>query len=245
MLSNVCRLSTCLVRLPEGGHGSGFLLQNRQTIVTAAHVLTTKRVEDVEFVFDPTNDEDVYKGAQLIDYDAENDFAIVHLPTPVSQKWPFLRPVSEAPNAEQIVIDERAGTITQTNTAVVTVGNPGDGDSFRPLYVRQTTIVDRGSDILRLGTELKPGDSGGPVCLASNGMAVGLISYKVDEPTNYRIDGITFARSITMVNDSLQNWSQRSPETQSKEMERVSEQFALVTVVDVLILPVATCCSIR
>ncbi len=225
-VAEFCRLSACLIRLPEGGHGSGFLLQDRQTIITAAHVLTTKRVEDVEFVFDPTNDEEIHKGAQLMDFDAENDFAIVHLAAPVAPKWPYLWPASETPSSEQIVLDRQAGTITQKNTAVVTIGNPGEGESYRPLYMRQTSIVDRGANILRLGTELKPGESGGPVCLSSNGMAVGLISFKIDDPRNYRVDGMTFARSITMVNDSLRNWRQRSPESQLKEMERVSEQFA-------------------
>jgi hypothetical protein len=227
-LVEIWRLTTCLAKLPEGGHGSGFLLRDRKTIVTAAHVLGTKRVEDVEFIFDPGNNEEVYRDAQLIHFNAEDDVAILQLKEPVADRWPFLWPAAELPAASQVVVNTttQRRTVTHRNTSVLVIGNPRHVDSYDALYTRNTTIRGYGPDVMQLGDEFKPGFSGGPVCVPASGKAIGLISYKLGVPEDYRIDGVTFAKSIRLVNDALRNWDRKSVDAQQREMTRLSNMFA-------------------
>jgi len=111
-IRDVCRMATCLIKLPQGGFGSGFLFGNRQTIVTAAHVLAAKTVGELELVFEPAEREEKYSGAQLIYFDAEQDVALLHLPSPVAEERPFLQRMDQNPDALPITPKHLHGRIT-------------------------------------------------------------------------------------------------------------------------------------
>jgi hypothetical protein len=222
----LCRRATCLVKLPEGGHGSGFLYHDRQTVVTAAHVLVTKDVENVELIFDPAEDEEKYTRARLVHFNAEDDVAILRLPSPVADDRPYLWPADKVLGPGHFVINQHAGTVDQQNPAVVAIGSPRNGDSYDPLFSRETTIVAQGRDQFLIAAELKPGCSGGPVCLSDTGRVAGLVSYKLATPGKYEMDGSTFARSIGLVNDAFNYWDRKSPDAKRRELDRLSESFA-------------------
>ncbi|MCA9081280.1 MAG: hypothetical protein KDA58_12025, partial [Planctomycetaceae bacterium] len=53
-LQTIRKAATCLIMIPDGGFGSDFLFEDRQTIGTAAHCVVAEHIGDLEFVFDPT-----------------------------------------------------------------------------------------------------------------------------------------------------------------------------------------------
>jgi S1-C subfamily serine protease len=172
-IRNICRMATCLIKLPEGGFGSGFLFGDRQTIVTAAHVLTTRNVGEVEIIFDPAENEERYAGARLIYFDAEQDVALVHLPEPVSDRRPFLHRMDQNPETTVVQVSRaedptKPAILTFVRREVIVVGNPGRGNDYDPLFTREAKIVGGRPDEFEINIELKPGYSGGPVCLADS-----------------------------------------------------------------------------
>lgn len=72
---DTCRRSVCLVRT-RYGHGAGFLVEDQQTILTAAHVIDDARtLDEIECIFSPTSppgppakDEARFKVAALVHY---------------------------------------------------------------------------------------------------------------------------------------------------------------------------------
>lgn len=230
-LEDLARMATCLIRLPEGGFGSGFLFRDRQTVATAAHVLSTKSVEDVEVVFDPAEEaEEIHTGAKLCYFDADADVAIIRLAAPVSSLRPFLWPVDELPSTKT-VIDRAKGTVTTRQPEVIAVGCPSrGGDKYDALFTRRATIIGGRPDEFVLSVELKPGYSGGPICETETGCVAGIVSYKLQASTEYKSAyqniGLTFAKSVNLVNDSVAYWERMPEEARERKMAELSSEFA-------------------
>jgi S1-C subfamily serine protease len=213
----ICRMAVCLIRLPEGGHGSGFLFGDRQTVVTAAHVLMTRRVEDVELIFNPAEAKQTrLTGARLIYFDAKEDVAVLRLAKPVAVERPFLWHLKDSVSAES-KFDARAEFLV--------IGNPARGDDYDPLYIRKAKIVSGRPDEFQLDIELHPGYSGGPVCLADTGQVAGLVSYKIIGGLQYQDVGKSFAKSADIADDAITNWTSMDANRQQDRVDRLAAQF--------------------
>ena len=109
--------ATCLILMPDGGFGSGFVFGDRKTIVTAAHCVAAPKPEDLTFVFHPTEkDEYRTKGAKLIYFDAAQDVAVLTLPQELANDTPYFWSGGNAKPDDKIVI----------------LGNPGRNGKFDP-----------------------------------------------------------------------------------------------------------------
>ena len=235
-IREICRAAVCLIKLPEGGLGSGFLFGDRQTIVTAAHVLTTKTVKEIDIIFSPAEEaETAIRGAQLIYFDANQDVALLRLAKPVEDERPFLWRMEA--NPEELVAkyvvkaggdDKRVRQIRLkfNQRDVIAIGNPGRGDDYDPLYIRKAKIVSGRPDEFQIDIELKPGYSGGPICLSDTGQVAGLVSYKIVAGAQYEDVGRTFAKSVALADDALENWTRMSPQRQQTRVDRLMQRFA-------------------
>lgn len=75
--SDLHRAAACLLVIPGGGFGSGFLMGDRQTVATAAHCVACENVNELEIVFHPTEPRETrQRGAKLIYFDAKQDVAL-------------------------------------------------------------------------------------------------------------------------------------------------------------------------
>ena len=231
-IRELCRKAVCLIRLPEGGFGSGFLYGDRQTVVTAAHVLATKTVADVEIVFDPCeDDETTLTGAQLVYFDAKQDVAIIRLDQPVARRRPFLGRVDGSPDRllprhHQNIGQARESAQRGDRRAMIVIGNPGRGDGYDPLYTRNALMVAARPDEFQIDVELKPGFSGGPICLADTGQVAGIVSYKIAASPAYQEVGKSYAKSVALADDAFSHWQRLSSNSQASRMRRLNDRFA-------------------
>jgi S1-C subfamily serine protease len=230
----ICRNAVCLIRLPSGGFGSGFLFGDRQTVVTAAHVLATSKTEDIKLVFNPgENSEEEITGAQIVYFDGKQDVALLHLPNPVNDERPFLWHAdidsvqfSASPDPKS----SKTSTSDQTakpGTDLIVIGNPtrGGGD-YDPTYSRKAKAVVPRPDEFQINIEVKPGYSGGPVCVAENGKVLGLVSYKIVRSKNYEDLGKSFAKSSSIFAEARENWTSLNAERQKTQLERLAKRFS-------------------
>ena len=217
-IAEACKRSVCLLRTPEG-HGSGFLVQDQHTIVTAAHVVDDVRsLDDLEFVFSPSSDkrypnEDELKmrGAQLIHFDRQVDVAILRLKEAV--------PADRQP----LMLSE---TKVELQTHVIAVGNPGYGKGrFLPLDTSSGMVTN--NNPLMINAEVKGGYSGGPVFGARTGEVVGITSAKLVSNGVARGDNFTraFLSHVFLVHKALQAWNVLTSEEQTAQAETVFQQF--------------------
>lgn len=217
-IAEACKRSVCLLRTPEG-HGSGFLVQDQHTIVTAAHVVDDVRsLDDLEFVFSPAADkrypnEDELKmrGAQLIHFDRQVDVAILRLKEAV--------PADRQP----LMLSE---TKVELQTQVIAVGNPGYGRGrFLPLDTSSGLVTN--NNPLMINAEVKGGYSGGPVFGARTGEVVGITSAKLVSNGVARGDNFTraFLSHVFLVHKALKAWNVLTSEEQTAQAEKVFQQF--------------------
>ena len=218
-VAETCKRSVCLLRTPDG-HGSGFLVQDQHTIVTAAHVIDDVRsLDDLEFIFSPSADkrypsEDELKlrGAKLIHFDRQVDVAILRLNDAV-------------PTDRQPLVISESKVELQTN--VIAVGNPGYGKGrYLPLDTSAGLVTN--NNPLMTNAEVKGGYSGGPVFGARTGEVVGITSAKLVCSGVARGDSFTraFLSHIFLVRNALQAWNALTPEEQNAHADKVQQEFA-------------------
>ena len=217
-IAETCKRSVCLLRTPDG-HGSGFLVQDQQTIVTAAHVIDDVRsLDDLEFVFSPSADKSYpseeelkLRGAQLIHFDRAVDVAILRLKEPVPADRQPLR-----------LSEERV----ELQTRVIAIGNPGYGKGrYLPLDTSSGVVTN--NNPLMTDSNVKGGYSGGPVFGAHSGEVVGITSAKLVVSGIAR--GDTFTRSflshVFLVRKALQAWNALNTDEQTARAETVWQDF--------------------
>ena len=217
-IAETCKRSVCLLRTPDG-HGSGFLVQDQQTIVTAAHVIDDVRtLDDLEFIFSPSADknypsEDELKlrGAQLIHFDRGVDVAVLRLKDVV--------PMDRQP----LLLSEGKAEL---HIPVIHIGNPGYGKG-RYLPLDTTSGVITNNNPLMTDSNIKGGYSGGPVVNAQTGEAVGITSAKLVCSGIAR--GDTFIRSylspVFLIRKSLKDWNALNPDEQTAHAEKVQRAW--------------------
>lgn len=214
-LKSIQKAATCLIRMPEGGFGSGFLMNDRQTITTAAHCVAADNVADLEFAFRPMEiDEITRTGAQLIFFDAGLDVAVLRLPEALDDDWPYMVHSSEPPKAD---------------LEIHAIGNPSRGGKPDPTFLRSGKIQGVGTDEFFLDVELKPGNSGGPVCEANSMVAHGIVSWKflrkVNTELSYEEMGRSFAKITDLAGDAYDNFMSNDEEAQQRYIARLDESF--------------------
>ncbi|MCW4016740.1 MAG: trypsin-like peptidase domain-containing protein [Candidatus Bathyarchaeota archaeon] len=151
------------------GQGSGFLFENKNTIITNYHVVTTETDIEIEF-FDGTRTQ-----ATLIGADAYSDVAVLE--------------VSLAPDeAEPLTFSDESVDIGQQ---AVAIGNPlGFTDSLSVGYISQVNrliyldplIV----PVLQLDLTTAAGSSGGPL-LDLSGNVIGITNAGTDVGFNFAV----------------------------------------------------------
>ncbi len=217
-IAETCKQSVCLLRTPEG-HGSGFLVHDQQTLVTAAHVIDNVRsLDDLEFVFSPSADKNYpsedelnLRGAQLIHFDRAVDVAVLRLKEPVPNKrLPLLLSVGKA----------------ELQTPVVAIGNPGYGKGrYLPLDITPGIITN--NNPLMTDSNIKGGYSGGPVINAQSGEVVGITSAKLVCSGIGR--GDTFIRSylspVFLIRKALTDWNALNPDEQTARANEVQRAW--------------------
>ncbi|TWT61629.1 Serine protease SplF precursor [Rubinisphaera italica] len=204
--------ATCLVQMPDGGFGSGFLYGDRQTIVTAAHCVAAKNVGDLTYTFFPDEDREVtFKDARLMFYDQKQDVAVLRLPEPVPADHYWLWSAGTATNGADVMV----------------MGNPGRNGEYDPMYARTCKVADVRPDEFRLDVEIYPGYSGGPVVLEGTSEVIGIVSYKIIRSTDYQQLGYSFARSGDIAADAYEQWnSLATSDLQERSIERVEERYS-------------------
>jgi len=203
--------ATCLVKIPDGGFGSGFLYGDRQTIVTAAHCVAAKDVSDLAFTFYPDEArEKTVSGASLIFYDRKQDVAMLHLPEAVSDEHYWLWSTGQANPGDEIFV----------------MGNPGRNGEYDPMYARTCSVAEVRPDELRLDVEIYPGYSGGPVVLDGSTKLLGIISYKIVRSSDYQQVGYSFAKSGDIAADAFENWNSLDSELQQLHVDRVEDRYS-------------------
>jgi len=186
------RAGACLLVIPGGGFGSGFLMGDRQTIATAAHCVACENVGELKIVFHPEEPRQTQQtGAQLIYFDAKQDVALLHLKEPMPDYHPYFW-TPRAANKED---------------AVTILGNPGRAGFPDPMYSRSAKVKGTRPDEFFIDIEVKPGYSGGPVILNHTMNAVGITSFKYINTEKYEKDGQSYAKSSDIASDAYTHWS--------------------------------------
>lgn len=214
-LKAIQKAATCLIRMPDGGFGSGFLMNDRSTIVTAAHCVAADVVGDLEFAFRPFEaDETAKTGAQLVFFDAGLDVAVLRLPEPMDDSWPYFIHASSPP---------------KTSLEVHAIGNPSRGGRPDPTFLRSGKIQGVGTDEFFLDFELKPGNSGGPVCESESMVAHGIVSWKILRKVNTELSyeqlGRSFAKLTDLAGDAHSNFIAFDETGQQRHIERLEDSF--------------------
>ncbi len=202
--------ATCLVKMPDGGFGSGFLYGDRQTIVTAAHCVAAKNVADLTYTFFPDEDREVtFSGARLFFYDRKQDVALLRLPEPVPDDHFWLWSTEPA----------------KVDSEVLVMGNPGRNGEYDPMYARTCKIAEVRPDEVRLDVEIYPGYSGGPVVLEGTSAVLGVVSYKIIRSSSYKEIGYSFARSGDIAADAYTQWSSLNSDLRDRAITRVEDRY--------------------
>ena len=217
-IAETCKRSVCLIKTPNG-HGSGFLVHDQHTIVTAAHVIDDVReLNDLEFIFSPSasaryvsEDEHKMRGADLIDFDHTHDVAILRLKEAV--------PADRQP----LMI---LGDKVELQTPVIAVGNPGYGKGqFLPLDTSAGLVTN--NNPLMINAEVRGGYSGGPVFSSVSGEVVGITSAKLVCSSVGK--GDTFARTflshVFLVRNALKHWNSLNADEQTAQHAKVHQDF--------------------
>lgn len=203
--------ATCLVQMPDGGFGSGFLYGDRQTIVTAAHCVAARNVADLTYTFFPDEDREVtFKDARLLFYDQKQDVAVLRLPEPVPAEHYWLWSGGTATNGADVLV----------------MGNPGRNGEYDPMYARTCKVANVRPDEFRLDVEIYPGYSGGPVVIDGTSQVIGIVSYKIIRSTDYQQLGYSFARSGDIAADAYEQWNNlTTSDLQERSIERVEDRY--------------------
>lgn len=210
LFSELHRAGGCLLRLPGGGFGSGFLFGDRQTIATAAHCVACENVGEIEIVFHPCESRCFqFEGAQIIYFDSAQDVALLHLPTPVSDSQPYFWTQQAAEKEESVSV----------------LGNPGRAGFPDPMYCRSAHVKGIRPDEFFIDIEVKPGYSGGPVIRENSMNVVGITSYKFINTESYENDGQSFAKSAMIAADAYTHWSHLSSELRASKLDREQRQY--------------------
>ncbi len=211
--------AVCLLRTPDG-HGSGFLVQDQHTIVTAAHVIEDARsLDDLEFIFSPSadkaspnEDELKLKGVRLIHFDRTVDVAVLRLNDAVPEdRQPLL------------LKQERV----ELQVPVIAVGNPGFGKGqYFPLDTASGVVTN--NNPLLTTCNVKGGYSGGPVFNSQTSEVVGITSAKL-VCTAIGGSNAAFVRSrlshVHLVRKALDAWNALNPEDQTARAEQVQREW--------------------
>ncbi|MEJ2241465.1 MAG: trypsin-like peptidase domain-containing protein [Candidatus Bathyarchaeota archaeon] len=170
------------------GQGSGFLLNNSNTIITNYHVTTDETDIEIEF-YDRTR-----TSATIIGSDPYSDISVLHIDTSPS-------------GAEPLVLSNKSTGIGQQ---VIAIGNPlGLTDSLSVGYISQ---VNRTLDIepiiipvFQLDLTIAPGSSGGPL-LDLYGDVVGITNAGTDVGFNFAVPVTIMKRVIpSLINQGYYN----------------------------------------
>ncbi|MCA9080763.1 MAG: trypsin-like peptidase domain-containing protein, partial [Planctomycetaceae bacterium] len=157
-----------------------------------------------------------FKGAKLMHFDANQDIALLRLAEPVPESRPYLYCGKENAKAE----DE-----------VVIIGNPGRDGKFDPTYSRSGKVAGGRVDEFYLDLELKPGFSGGPVCMAASNQVLGLVSFKIVRSNDYEALGRSYAKAADLIGDAHDHFTSLSADSQQSRIDRLEkdhdEQYLL------------------
>ena len=218
-IAETCKRSVCLIKTPNG-HGSGFLVHDQHTIVTAAHVIDDVReLNDLEFIFSPSastryvnEDEHKMRGADLIHFDHTHDVAILRLKEPV--------PADRQPLAI-------LGDKVELQTPVIAIGNPGlTKDLISPLEVSVGKVVNNESP-LTTDAPVRGGYSGGPQLSSQSGEVFGVTSARLVCANVGK--GDTFARTflshVFLVRNALKHWNSLNADEQTAQHAQVHQDF--------------------
>lgn len=209
-INNIRKAATCLLNIPGGGFGSGFLFGDRQTIATAAHCVACPDVQELEIVFHPTEPHEVkFKGARLIYFDVKLDVAVLRLSEPVENTRPYFWRGENAKDGDEVHI----------------VGNPGRSGEPDPIYARTGKVKDLRPDEFMLDIELQPGYSGGPISRGGTMEALGITSYKISASRDYKKVGQTFAKSISIAADGYTYWMGLSESARAEKISREADRY--------------------
>ncbi len=213
------RRAVCLLRTPDG-HGSGFLVQDQHTIVTAAHVIEDARsLDDLEFIFSPSadkaspnEDELKLKGVRLIHFDRTVDVAVLRLNDAVPE------------DRQPLLLKQEK---VELQVPVISVGNPGfRKGQYLPLDTASGVVTN--NNPLLTTCNVKGGYSGGPVFNSQTSEVVGITSAKL-VCTDIGGRNAAFVRSrlshVHLVRKALDAWNLLNPEDQTARAEQVQREW--------------------
>jgi|GEM_PF-881918 len=211
--------AVCLLRTPDG-HGSGFLVQDQHTIVTAAHVIEDARsLDDLEFIFSPSadkaspnEDELKLKGVRLIHFDPTVDVAVLRLNDAVPE------------DRQPLLLKQEK---VELQVPVIAVGNPGFGKGqYLPLDTESGVVTN--NNPLLTTCNVKGGYSGGPVFNSQTSEVVGITSAKM-VCTDIGGRNAAFVRSrlshVFLVRKALEAWNALNPDEQTARAEQVQREW--------------------
>ena len=219
-IAETCKRSVCLIKTPYG-HGSGFLVQDQHTIVTAAHVIDDVReLNDLEFIFSPSastryvsEDEHKMRGVELIHFDHTHDVAILRL--------------KEAVPADRLPL-AILGDKIELQTPVIAVGNPGlTKDLISPLEVSSGQVINNDSP-LTTNAKVRGGYSGGPQLSSVSGEVFGVTSARLvcaNVGKQEEAFSATFLAHIFLVRNALRDWNSLNEEQQTAHKTKVQQDF--------------------
>lgn len=216
-----CRRAVCVIDTGFG-HGSGFLVGDGRTLVTAAHVIEDcRKLSELQIIFNPPErirkegkTEERLRGVQLIAFDREADLAILRL--------------NDAPKTATAVLDF-VPAMPAVLTPVVAIGNPArlgrENSSTKnmrivPLEICSGAVTSNQGSELQVNAPIRPGYSGGPVILPTTGEVIGVTSWKYgeDHQRGFLVDGQR-ARTI------LASWSATDEAKQTEHLAQATAKF--------------------
>jgi len=176
--------------LTNEGLGSGSIIDEKGTVLTAWHVIGGNK--EVGIVFKPetygsSEDRDDYVVADVIKVDEIKDLALLKL-----RKLPKGKAPIKLGEEDEIIVGAEAHAIGHPNGQTWTY-TQGKISQFRKKYDWFTGMgVQHQADIVQTQTPINPGNSGGPL-LSSEGSLIGVNSFIADG------EGLNFAVSIDEV----------------------------------------------
>jgi len=144
------RVRPAVVSVFKNGWGSGVVISQNGLIATAGHMLLKTKTNDV---FTVTFSDGRELDAKILGYNLDNDTALLKLPDPGKDPYPFVRLQKETPAVGDFCF---------------TLAHPAGLKEGRPAQLRlgRITMVQQKDGrpwLFASDTEIQPGDSGGPL----------------------------------------------------------------------------------
>ncbi|MBU5592931.1 trypsin-like peptidase domain-containing protein [Clostridium sp. MSJ-4] len=171
------------------GIGSGFIINEEGYVLTNYHVI--KGAQDVKVILNDGKEAQ----AKVINYDAENDIAVVKITENITMPG-----IAELGDSDSV----------QAGESVVAIGNPLGKEFLGTVTSGIVSAINRainigGKDLTLIQTDaaINPGNSGGPL-LNSRGQVIGINTAKINsQSAEGGVEGIGFSIPINQAKNKL------------------------------------------